>query len=269
MTPPPQGFFRCSRYGGSLLMTLLLAAFVGGSIRLGTVSPVDVPDTPGYTEFDWSMPALLAQRRTFGYPLYLRIHELVTGGYAWVCWGQAALFAVAAVVFSRAASRSRTQQLAILTGMLGANIYWLYNQTIATDTPAAAMGILSMAFVLQLARQWRLRTMLFVCIAVTAAWCIRPAMLAVLPAAVVTYWLVARQWESELKNAQNETVRTPKRKVIREAGWLCVGLCVPVLLFCSLRLAAVGKFGIVSFGGYNLIGVVGQFPNADEVSLTT
>jgi hypothetical protein len=47
-------------------------------------------------------------------------------------------------------------------------------------------------------------------------------------------------------------------------GWwrLGVGLSLaaaaPLLLFCGLRWGTVGHFGLVSFGGYNVIGIAGQ-----------
>ena len=45
---------------------------------------------------------------------------------------------------------------------------------------------------------------------------------------------------------------------VRGARHVAAGV-IPFLGFCALRWAIVGHFGIVSFGGYNLIGVVGQF----------
>ena len=50
---------------------------------------------------------------------------------------------------------------------------------------------------------------------------------------------------------------------------MLVGLCsiaiVPFLLFCFLRWVVVGHFGLVSFGGMNIIGIAGQFLTEDMI----
>ncbi|MCB1036299.1 MAG: hypothetical protein KDD47_20915, partial [Acidobacteria bacterium] len=40
----------------------------------------------------------------------------------------------------------------------------------------------------------------------------------------------------------------------------------PFLLFCTLRLAVVGQFGLVAFGGYNLIGLAGSMLDEELIS---
>ena len=54
-----------------------------------------------------------------------------------------------------------------------------------------------------------------------------------------------------------------RRPVLRGAGvrrgGLILAVCVvPFLAFCTLRWAVVGHWGLVSFGGYNIIGVTAQ-----------
>ncbi len=41
---------------------------------------------------------------------------------------------------------------------------------------------------------------------------------------------------------------------------------LPFLAYCTLRLGVTGRFGVVSFGGYNLIGVAGQFVDETNVN---
>ena len=41
---------------------------------------------------------------------------------------------------------------------------------------------------------------------------------------------------------------------------------LPVLVWSGLRWAVMGKFAVVSFGGYNLIGITGQFLDEEVVS---
>jgi hypothetical protein len=145
--------------------------------------------------------------------------------------------------------------VAVLVGLMGTNIYWLYAETVATDTLAAAMGLVAMGFTVRFADRRTAGAAVGACVSVMAAWLIRPSMLAVVPASLVTCGLATRgrSW----------------RELVRVLSVLLGLLCVPVLLFCTLRFATLGKFGIVSFGGYNLIGVAGQFPSADTAPLSS
>ncbi|MBL8848203.1 MAG: hypothetical protein JNG89_00895, partial [Planctomycetaceae bacterium] len=246
---------RGGRYAVPLLTIVTLGMFCAASAWLGATTPRDVPDTSGYTNFDFQFPALLAQARTLGYPLYLELHERLTGSHRWVCWGHTFLFAAAALFFSASLPVSPHSRLAVLIGLMGTNIYWLYADTIATDTPAAAMGLVAIGFTVRFADRRTLGIAAGVCLSASAAWLIRPAMLAIVPASILISIVATRE--------------SGRREFISRIALLGGLLCAPVLLFCLLRLATVGKFGIVSFGGYNLIGVVGQFPSADSAPLAS
>lgn len=50
------------------------------------------------------------------------------------------------------------------------------------------------------------------------------------------------------------------------AARLAVGAWGPFLLYCAARWLIVGQFGLVSFGGYNLVGITGQLLRSDEVA---
>ncbi|MCA9062649.1 MAG: hypothetical protein KDA96_06305 [Planctomycetaceae bacterium] len=252
---------------GAIPYVVVVFAFLMLSAMLGVTVPTEVPDTSGYTEFEWGAPEFLAQKRTFGYPLFLLLQKALVGDHRWASWGHALIYAAAAVFFSATVSKLPRTRLATLVGLLGSNIFWLYGQTIATDTPAAAMGLFTMAWTLRLSRCWTTRSAVAVCLSASAAWCIRPAMLAVIPAAAFTCFLTVSG--SALTGSAVDSASPRLRERLLHSGRLLVLLCVPVLMFCGLRLVALGKFGIVSFGGYNLIGLVGQFPEADTVDLST
>jgi hypothetical protein len=49
------------------------------------------------------------------------------------------------------------------------------------------------------------------------------------------------------------------RRVVRISSGVVAAVAVPFLAWCGLRWVTVGHFGLVSFGGYNLIGITGQF----------
>jgi hypothetical protein len=57
--------------------------------------------------------------------------------------------------------------------------------------------------------------------------------------------------------------QTTRAKLVCLSFLCCV---LPVIAYCGLRWAVVGQFGIVSFGGYNLIGVSGQFLDEGDLS---
>lgn len=56
----------------------------------------------------------------------------------------------------------------------------------------------------------------------------------------------------------------------RHLGRWCLGLvaatALPLLLFCALRLAVVGHFGLVSFNGYNMVGIAANFLDYELVA---
>ncbi|MEZ6124337.1 MAG: hypothetical protein R3C49_14360 [Planctomycetaceae bacterium] len=246
----------------------LITVFLILSSKLGVTVPTVVPDSPGYTDFAWSFPELLAQKRTFGYPLYLAITNAVFGSDQWVGWGHAVIFAAAAIWFAECVSDQNRIRLAVVIGLLGSNIYWLHAYTIATDTVAASMGLMTVAWTVRLIKHRNGWTGSAVVLFAGIAWCVRPAMLAVIPAAVaIDFFLTVRGYR------QADTPGGSRPKLILQSllqsSRLLLFLCLPVLLFCGLRFATLGKFGIVSFGGYNLIGLVGQFPLADDVNLSS
>jgi hypothetical protein len=236
------------------IVTGLVLVFLGAAGWLGTTTPHDVPDTGGYRSFDFRFPQLLAQPRSVGYPVYLESHRRLFGSERWVGWGHAVLYAAAAVFFSCSLQGSPAVRFAVLVGLLGSNIFWLYAGTVATDTFAAAAGLTGMGFSLRLSHRWTLSAAAGACLSVSAAWLIRPAMLAIVPAAIVSYGLLnqkTRGWGLSSDRLRLGTL-----------------LGLPLVLFCLLRLVTVGEFGSVSFAGYSLMGIVGQFPAAESVRLT-
>jgi hypothetical protein len=65
---------------------------------------------------------------------------------------------------------------------------------------------------------------------------------------------VARWW---LKSECRDAWRVGLRCMIASV--------VPFIVWCVLRWTVVGHFGLVSFGGYNVIGIAGQLLEADQV----
>jgi hypothetical protein len=77
---------------------------------------------------------------------------------------------------------------------------------------------------------------------------IRPAFLflLVLWPLVIAWW----RWTND---------RETLRRAIKDAAKLAVLCWSPLLVYSLMRWVVVGHFGLVSFGGYNVIGIAGQF----------
>jgi hypothetical protein len=53
--------------------------------------------------------------------------------------------------------------------------------------------------------------------------------------------------------------RPAARRLARTAAVLLLATALPLLAYCTLRGAVVGRFGVVASGGFNAIGIAGQF----------
>ena len=149
---------------------------------------------------------------------------------------------------------------ALIAGsLLGTNIVWLYVQTIMTDTLAAAAAIMAIGLVLQSAkRECRSRWILVGIAGVTTAgWLIRPAYLFLVAAVPIL--------STVLQFRGGSGVRSSFREIMQHWLKMTTLVCLPVLLWCLLRLMVVQSFGIVSFGGFNLVGITGQFLQREEI----
>ncbi|WP_010581621.1 hypothetical protein [Schlesneria paludicola] len=221
-------------------------------------------DSPGYLEFPFhSFDAALRDIRTPGYPSFLRLVTLATGSYEAAPTAQYFAFCGAILVFYFGLSRNVASgwSAAVIAGsLLTTNILWLYVQTITTDTLAAAAGIAAMGFILQSHGHegrtgWALAGVIA---STTAAWLIRPAYLFLVLVVPIVRTLL------HLKHAPREELTYGR---IAQYGVKSLTLaCVPVFCWCLLRLCLVQSFGVVSFGGYNLVGIAGQFLGSEQVA---
>ena len=241
-----------------LVSLILVAAGVlsaGGRFTAETVN-----DTPSYADFDFSTwSSALGQMRSPGYPLLLAAVRAITGNYAampvvhFLLFGAGVALLHAGLLaqgFSRAASPW------IAGATLAAMILSNYVATLATDTTAAAFGLAACGTLLvwtsvpRSAAAWAL----LLTLAVVAAWLVRPTMLSLVPFVCICGPLL-------------ELRRLGHTATLGGLAWrfaMCAAITVtPVLVWCGLRYSVVGKFGVVSFGGYNLIGLAGQFLDDD------
>jgi len=85
---------------------------------------------------------------------------------------------------------------------------------------------------------------------VTIGWLVRPVMLFLVPLVCVA----APLFELRTRGSAATWAGLARFALVSAAI-----VILPLVAWCGLRWQAVGKFGVVSFGGYNLIGITGQF----------
>ncbi len=214
---------------------------------LGALIPLDaelVNDSSGYIDFPWSsFSTALSHQRTPGYPLFL------------ACFGIAAaplmhyLFFCAAVgTFATGLKKSGCSTWVSVVSascLLYGSMPLEYVRFVATDALAAGFSVGAIGVLLCFgASPGKLWTGTILCILVAGCWLIRPAYLYMIPLVPV------------LGAAHCLLRRLPWQKQFVMLSLLCA---VPLLGYCTVRRCVAGEFGVVSFGGYNLIGVTGQW----------
>ncbi len=244
-----------------LVILVLQMLLVGmGLSRTGRFHAETTNDTLSYTEYPLhSVDSALRNMRTPGYPLFLKLVKSATGSYDAVPFLHFLVYCGAVLVFYwglNAVIRSSICAALIGGSLLTTNILWLYVQAIATDTFAAAAGLCAMGFVLRAGysvqhKKWILAGLV---LSTTIAWLIRPAYLFLVPAVLVVVTLL------KLRSQQGTT-----RGTVFSCLMLSIFVCLPVLSWCLIRFCVVNDFGVVAFGGYNFVGIAGQFLEPGQV----
>lgn len=204
---------------------------------------------------------LLGRIRSLGYPLLLRSLLWLRGDLGWLPHLQVLLFGAAAAVWCAALRRFGLSSPAALV----AGSWPIYSQlfrelaaAVMSDVPAAAVVLLALSAFLVLLREPRRRA-LWVAVGgvVFLAYQLRPAyvfLVALLPCAVWALGWLERRW-----GLHGE----PRRPMAWRLGLVTL---LPLLLFCGLRWALVGHFGLVPFTGHNLSGITSSMLTSELVA---
>lgn len=220
-------------------------------------------DSPGYIQFPFGSTAdALRNLRTPAYPLFLKILSSITGSYQTAPVVHYLSYCAAVTVFFsglRRTSHSPVAAAIIAGSLLTTAILWQYVAAIGTDTVAAAAGILTMGLLLHVASGEQRTTWAVVCTvaSTTLAWLIRPAYLFLIPAVPLIMTLMEIRRTSTGPFQIRSTVAYGLKSVTL--------ICLPLIAWCLLRLWVVQSFGVVSFGGFNLVGIAGQFLTAEQI----
>lgn len=241
----------------------LVAASVlvcAGTLLRSPVAEI-APDSREYLEFEWSsLQGVLSSPRTVGYPLFLQFCRLLGRPERVAPLLQVGALIAAVWVFFAGLCKAgfRTSVAACCAGalLLGrAGHEWgsaLLADSLAISLSLAAVG----SFLATTSRAPGLWAWVGLTVCTMGAYHTRPAQLFLLPLWPALGWLLDRYL---LRREVAFAARW------RRVGWYCVVAGVPFLAFCTLRAAAVGHWGLVSFGGYNIVGVAGQFLEEDMV----
>ena len=234
-----------------ILIVLMLAGALSPSITTDSSAYLDIPDT---------FPAMLSHVRTLGYPLFLQSIGWLSPELSVLPLLQALAFVAATVFFYSGLHRygfSKALAAVIASTLLYSNIFLFYSSEIRPESLSLSLAIITVAFLFHLAsKPGKRRWVLWIGFAVTliATYQVRPAylFLVLLTPLLGVGLLLIR-------------TRPQKHALARFGMGLAAISIVPFLAFSGLRLAVVGHFGVVSFGGTTLIGIASQLLTEDMV----
>lgn len=226
-----------------------------------------VPDSGSYTSIAAklaSLEAVLSAFRTIGYPLFYAVtpEALIPAVQLGI------FFCAVFIIFLGLRSISGhgwVDLLACLPMATLNNIYRLdpiaYSHLLIPDVMALSMGMIAVGTCLLALGSERNRWLwLGACaVATMCAYLLKPSYLflvACIPGIALGWIVLCRlyEWKNQLQKAFLP---------------LCIAVLIPLLLFCSLRLAMVDHFGLVSAGGRQLIGLAGNFLDSKTAGMVS
>jgi hypothetical protein len=221
----------------------------------GLFIPNIVGDTQSYEGLDWtSISSVLSGIRPFGYPLFLRVAALLGDGHRAVPVLHFVIHVVAVWIFFWGLRQTRVQKW---TSFWAASaLFYSHNvtlqsmvSTVFADPLALSLAIASAGSLLAAIATQRVICWIAVALLTFLTYVVQPAYLFVillwpLVAILLLRFVVRRDVD--------------RGKLLRFSAAIIVATVLPFVLFCATRWLFVGHFGLVSFGGYNVIGVAGQ-----------
>ncbi len=257
--PSPKPFHARRRVAWVVLFLQMLA--VGGVLwTSGKFQPLIVPDSVLYSEYPMdSVAEALRNHRTPLYPLFLRAMRVVSNEFQVVPAAQYLLYCLAVAVFFRgllAVDDGPIRSALIAGTLLYSNVLFHLVSEIGTDCLAATWAIATFGFVLmRLGGQAGFPTLLAIAVATFLTWLTRPAYLFLI-LLVPLVCVLGRRTTGPTSPA------SPRWR----QGWdVLAATLLPLVAYCTLQWVVVGRFAVVSLGGYNLIGISGQFLDEDTL----
>ena len=237
-------------------------AIAGLLTLIGKFEPTPQFDTSSYRDYSLeSASTSLNDKRTFVYPCVLRLFQTTDGTERLVPWFQYVSSAFAVGLFLAALLRCHWNPWLALSAsspILVSPMVLEYNNVLTPDLLAQSFSIMAISLWLIVVHTGRnFSACIALSVFVFLAYQTKPSYLFLL-VFVPIGGLIARWWlHSESRDAWQVGLR------------LSVASLVPFLGWCTLRWFVVGHFGLVSFGGYNIIGIAGQLLKPDWANQLT
>lgn len=270
------------------LAAILIAIAFSGTLLAGTGRwiPITEPDSASYIDFDWSsLKQILSGIRTPLYPAFVQLARS-TMGISAIPFLHFAMMMLAVVLFYTGltsigfrpwTAAASAAPLCFSRGL------WDFGARIGSDALGIAMSIGCVSFFLmaiskysprcsatqpptqgptQSSHQPKLAENNIIPISgwiglgclTLATILVRPAYLFLIPLwPVLAITLLPFIWGRTWKEAIQTAIKMSLISVL------------PLLSYCAIRWTVVQEFGLVSFAGYNLIGITGQYVDSSDV----
>jgi len=213
-------------------------------------------DTASYRDYSFdAATTALNDKRTFVYPSVLRFFEAADGSERLIPWFQYLMSVVCTGFFLATLLACRWNPwlaLAATSPLLASPLVLEYSRILTPDLLAQSFSIVTVAFWLKVVHKGNgLTSLIGLSLFSFLAYQTKPSYLFLLAFVPIGGW-IARWWlNPDLRDAWKVALR------------LAAASTIPFVAWCALRWTLVGHFGLVSFGGYNIIGIAGQWIRKD------
>jgi hypothetical protein len=216
-------------------------------------------DTASYRDYSFdSVTSALNDKRTFVYPSVLRFFAAADGSERLIPWFQYVVSATCTGFFLTTLLACRWNHwlaFAAASPLLASPLVLEYSRMLTPDLLAQSFSVVTVSCWLVVVHRGNgLRSLIGLSLFSFLTYQTKPSYLFLLAFVPVGGW-IARWW-----------LYPDDRDAWRVALQLTAASIVPFLSWCFLRWTLVGHFGLVSFGGYNIIGIAGQWIQNDSVN---
>jgi len=219
-------------------------------------------DTASYRDYSFdSATTALNDKRTFVYPSVLRFFEAADGSERLIPWFQYFISAVCTGFFLATLLACRWNPwlaLAAVSPLLASPLVLEYSRIVTPDLLAQSFSIVAVSFWLNVVHKGKgLTSLIGLSLFSFLAYQTKPSYLYLLAFVPIGGW-IARWWLTpDFRDSWKVALR------------LTAASTIPFIAWCVLRWTLVGHFGLVSFGGYNIIGIAGQWIQKDSIQTLT
>ena len=234
--------------------------------QVWNIAPLFVPDTVGYVLFaDQNYLEALSSIRTIGYPIFLATLKALTGGYDSLATVQFIFYALSVLTFWFVLVRSGAERwlaFALSIPLIYNPIVQLHGHILTSDTLGLAFALFVVSAIIA-ACHFSKNNLIWILVAISlfASYQIRPSNLYLI-VFVILFGLILWVMKRFFQKSQEAWKPAFKPFFLR----LLIVSLLPFLLFSALRGVTVGHFGLVSYGGLNVIGIIAPMIDKSLIS---